>query len=66
MAKKKITYTDALEEIEQIIESIKNKEPNIDELSTEVKRVSELLSICKDKLYKAEKNVNDIIEGIED
>ena len=66
MAKKNISYNKALEEIEQIIEKIKNQEPNIDELADNVKRVSELISICKDKLHKAEKDVNDILDDIED
>ncbi len=65
MAKKKITYKEAIEEIEDIIEKIKSEEPDIDELANEVKRVSELLNICKDKLYKAEKDVNDILDDIE-
>jgi len=65
MAKKKITYKEAIEEIENIIEKIKSEEPDIDELANKVKRVSELLNICKDKLYKAEKDVNDILDDIE-
>jgi len=65
MAKKKITYKEAIQEIEEIIEKIKNEEPDIDELANEVKRVSELLNVCKDKLYKAEKDVNNILDDIE-
>ncbi len=65
MAKKKITYKQALEEIEQIIEKIKTQEPSIDELSVEVKRVTELINICKDKLYQTEKDVDDIIGDID-
>lgn len=66
MAKKKITYKEAIEEVEEIIAKIKNQEPNIDELTDEVKRVSELLGICKDKLYKAEKDVNNILDDIDE
>ncbi len=66
MAKKKITYKEAIEEVEEIIAKIKNEEPDIDELAKEVKRVSDLLNICKDKLYKAEKDVNDILDDIEE
>lgn len=66
MAKKKITYNEALVEVEEIIEQIKNEEPDIDELATKVKRVSELLNICKDKLHKAEKDVADILDDIDD
>ena len=66
MAKKKISYKEALNEVEEIIERIKNEEPNIDELANEVKRVSELLNICKDKLHKAEKDVANILDDIEE
>ena len=65
MAKKNITYKEAITEVEDIIAEIKNEEPDIDELANKVKRVSELLNICKNKLNKAEKNVNDILEDID-
>jgi len=66
MAKKKISYNEALVEVEEIIEQIKNEEPDIDELAKQVKRVSELLNVCKDKLHKAEKDVSDILDDIDD
>ena len=66
MAKKKVSYNEALNEVEEIIEQIKNEEPNIDELANQVSRVSELLNICKDKLHKAEKDVANILDDIDD
>ena len=65
MAKKKITYNEALSEIEQIIESIENNEFEVDELSLKVKRVSELLSFCKDKLHKTEIEIENILKEID-
>ncbi len=60
----KISYTQAYNELQQIVTEMENSEINIDELDTRIKRASKLLKICKDKLFKTEKNVQDILEEI--
>lgn len=60
----KITYTQAYTELQDIVNEIESSEISIDELDTRVKRASELLKICKDKLFKTEKNVQEILEEI--
>ena len=55
MAKKKISYSEAIAEIEETIMLIENEELDVDDLSEKVKRVSELLAICKTKLTNTEK-----------
>ncbi len=60
----KINYTEAYDELQQIVEDIENAEINIDELETKIKRASELLNICKDKLYTTQKNVMKSLEDI--
>jgi exodeoxyribonuclease VII small subunit len=59
--KTKISYRDAISEIETTIACIENDELDVDELSQKVKRVSELLVICKDKLHSTEKEVEKIL-----
>ena len=59
-----INYTDAHKELQEIVSEMENAEISIDELDTKIKRASELLKICKDKLFKTEKNVQDILEEI--
>ena len=59
-----INYTDAHRELQEIVSEMENAEISIDELDTKIKRASELLKICKDKLFKTEKNVQDILEEI--
>ena len=59
-----ITYTEAHRELQEIVSEMENSEISIDELDIKIKRASELLKICKDKLYKTEKNVQDILEEI--
>lgn len=60
----KLNYTEAYDELQQIVEDIENAEINIDELETKIKRASELLNICKDKLYTTEQNVMKSLEDI--
>ncbi len=59
-----ISYTDAHNELQQIVTEMENSEISIDELDTRIKRASELLKICKDKLFKTEQSVQDILEEI--
>jgi len=65
MAKKNISYREAIAEIELIVKKIENDEADVDELAGNVKRVAELIKICKEKLFKAEKEVKDIIDKID-
>lgn len=60
----KITYTQAYTELQDIVNEMETSEISIDELDTRIKRASELLKICKDKLFKTERNVQDILEEI--
>jgi exodeoxyribonuclease VII small subunit len=62
MAKQDITYKTAVNEIEKILGKIEEGELDVDELTENVKRVTELLKICKNKLHKTETEVNKILE----
>ena len=42
MAAKKVSYSEAMAEIEEILEKIENEELDVDELAEKVKRVSVL------------------------
>jgi len=66
MAKKKISYKDAISEIEETIALIENEELDVDDLSEKVKRVSELLVICKTKLTNTEKEVEKILTEMDE
>jgi exodeoxyribonuclease VII small subunit len=58
---KKISYTEAIEELETIVTEIEQGEITIDTLSEKVKRASELIRICKEKLSSTEEDVNKIL-----
>jgi len=59
-----MTYTEAFNELQEIVKEMENSEVTIDLLDSKIKRASELLKICKDKLYKTEENVQKILEEI--
>lgn len=61
---KEISYTAAHKELQEIVAEMENAEISIDELDSKIRRASELLKICKDKLFKTEKHVQDVLEEI--
>ena len=63
MAKKEISYNNAIQEIEEILDEIENNDVEIDQLSDKVKRVSVLLETCKSKLLKTEEQIENIFEN---
>jgi len=66
MATKKPNYQEAVNEIDEILAKIENEELDVDELSTQVKRVSSLIKLCKDKLHKTEEEVENILKEMEE
>ncbi|WP_339735939.1 exodeoxyribonuclease VII small subunit [uncultured Sunxiuqinia sp.] len=66
MATKKPSYQEAVNEIDEILAKIENEELDVDELSAQVKRVSSLIKLCKDKLHKTEEEVEDILKEMEE
>lgn len=63
--KEKLTYRAALKEIEESVNRIENEDVDVDELSTLVKRVSELLKFCKEKLYSTEKEIDLVLKQMD-
>lgn len=66
MSDKKITYTEAFEELQQIVTDMEEGEISVDELSEKVKRAATLIRICKEKLYHTETDVRQILDELED
>ena len=65
MPKKTITYSDAIAEIEEIIEKIENDELDLDLLAVNVKRVAEMINLCKAKLKATEDEVEKILKDFD-
>ena len=64
MTKKKISYDDSFEELQEIMHDLQEDEISVDELSAKVKRAAELLKMCNQILRDTEKNVGDLIKDL--
>lgn len=62
----KLSYTDAFAELQQIVADIEDGEISVDELSTRVKRATELIKLCKEKLTSTEGDVQQILKELEE
>jgi exodeoxyribonuclease VII small subunit len=62
---KKMSYSQAKKELEEIVTSIESGKLDIDALTNSVKRAAELISLCKQKLTKTDKELQKILEEIE-
>lgn len=63
---KKPNYQEAYDELQTIVGEIEDGEITVDELSIKVKRASELIAICKEKLSATEGDVEKILKELED
>ena len=63
--KEEFSYQDAITEIESILEKMENKELDVDVLSFRIKRVSQLIKLCREKLHKTEQEVEKILDEME-
>jgi exodeoxyribonuclease VII small subunit len=66
MAKSKLTYSSAITEIEGIVKDIESGEIDVDVLTDKVKRASELIKFCKDRLRNTQKAVEKTLVDIEE
>lgn len=60
-----MTYTDAKKELEEIVSSIESGKLDVDALTDKVKRASELITFCKEKLSKTDKELQKILEELD-
>ncbi len=65
MMSKDLTYGEAMTQIEEILEKIEAGELDVDELTDKVKKVANLLDVCKKKLKTTETEIQKVIEGLE-
>lgn len=64
MTKKEFSFNNAVVEIEDILKKIENGDLDIDKLSVEVKRASELIKQCQKKLKSTEEEINSIFKDL--
>ncbi|MBO5710396.1 MAG: exodeoxyribonuclease VII small subunit [Rikenellaceae bacterium] len=61
MKKEKISYSEAIAEIESILKRMETNGVDIDNLSVDVSRASKLIEMCREKFLKTESDVNKIL-----
>jgi exodeoxyribonuclease VII small subunit len=59
-----MTYTEAFQELQDIVAEIEKGETTVDVLSQKVKRASELIQLCKKTLRETEGDVNSILQEL--
>ena len=64
--KKELSYQEAVAEIEEILQKIEQDELDVDQLALNVKRVSQLIRSCREKLHKTEIEVEKILNDIDE
>ena len=60
-----ITYEEAFTELKKIASEIESETVSVDVLAQKVKRASELITFCQNKLRSTEQEVNNIIKQME-
>jgi exodeoxyribonuclease VII small subunit len=64
MPKKEFSFNNAVSEIEDILHKIESGDLDIDKLSLEVRRASELIKECQKKLRSTEEEINSIFKDM--
>ena len=64
MTKKEFSFNQAVNEIGKILREIESGEMDVDRLSAEVKRASELIRQCQKKLKTTEEEINAIFKEL--
>lgn len=58
----KISYTEAMTEIEKILAELRSENIDVDTLAQKVARASELIALCKQRLHSTEQEVKKLFE----
>ncbi|MDE2850317.1 MAG: exodeoxyribonuclease VII small subunit [Acidobacteriota bacterium] len=61
-----LSFSEAMEELESVLRRIEGDEIDVDQLGRELGRAARLLEICRKKIRRAEVEVRQIVEQIEE
>ncbi len=67
MAKDKgeaVDYGAALEELEEILKELESDKVDVDRLASQVKRASELIAVCREKISTAKLEVEKVVADL--
>ena len=66
MIKKGFKYQEAVDELNDILEDLQSERVDVDEVSVKVKRATELIRLCKERIQKTEIEVNKIVKEFDE
>ena len=61
-----LTYTQAVERLEEIMSSIQGGGMDVDKLAVALKEASELVQFCRGKLFKVDEEAKQMLENMND
>ena len=61
-----LSFSEAMEELESVLRRIEGDEIDVDQLGRELGRAARLLEVCRKKIRRAEVEVRQIVEQIEE
>lgn len=61
---KQLSYSKAIERINEIVDVIENQEPDVDQLTALVKEATDLIASCKEQLQHADVQINETLEKL--
>ena len=62
---KKLSFGEAVSEVEDILAGLETENVDIDSLGEEVKRAVELIQVCREKLEKTDAEVRGLVAGLQ-
>lgn len=62
MNKKPVKYSEAMEELNSILRDLESERIDVDEVSLKVKRATELIKVCREKIEHTELEVRKIVK----
>lgn len=60
-----ITYREALEELEAILDAIEEEQVDVDDLAVKVKRSAELIRLCRSRIDAATAEVESVVSEMD-
>lgn len=66
MSEKKMTYSKAIAELQDIVSHIEKADIDVDILTDKVKRAIFLIKFCKEKLRTTDKEIRQVLSEIEE
>ncbi len=55
-------YEEAVRQLEDIVEKMENDELDIDTMADQLKQAQKLIKLCKDKLTKTDKEIQQLLD----